>query len=76
MSGRFSYLIGVVLLLLLCREGRAERIKDLATVPEPSALLLLTAGLVALGVLKKYVERSPARPWRSRFTSRRQRSMR
>jgi PEP-CTERM motif len=31
-----------------------------AAVPEPSALLLLTAGLVALGRSKKYVEKGPA----------------
>jgi hypothetical protein len=30
-----------------------DNIKDLATVPEPSALLLLTAGLVALGMFKR-----------------------
>ena len=51
-------------------------VDNIVAVPEPSALLLLTAGLVALGMLKTYVERSPASPGRSRFTSRRQRSMR
>ena len=30
-----------------------DNIKDLATVPEPSALLLLTAGLVALGMFQR-----------------------
>ena len=52
-----------------------DNIKDMATptaVPEPSALLLLTAGLVALGMLKKYGEKSP----RSIFHSCGQRSKR